>query len=100
MRDAKAMGYASSPSLFKCVLADERTTSLDAFALNLGDPTANFVPGALFILFDAAVKEGFKLFLSMDLYASGDVCSSHGDACNGVRILESTSALPYLMPGV
>jgi hypothetical protein len=56
----------------------------DAFALNIGDPYANFTTSALEYLFSAAEDNGFKLFLSMDLYAQGDTCYTSGIACKGV----------------
>jgi len=45
--------------------------SLDAFALNVADPSASYVAPALTSLFSHAKDRGFKLFLSMDLSAKG-----------------------------
>lgn len=44
---------------------------LDAFALNVGAPTADWAQDAIKQLFDAAGDEGFKLFFSFDLSAWG-----------------------------
>ncbi|KAI9823828.1 MAG: hypothetical protein M1819_001129 [Sarea resinae] len=44
---------------------------LDGFALNIGDPTQPFVQESLGIMFDYAASNGFKLFVSMDVWASG-----------------------------
>jgi len=63
---------------------DAIAMGLDAFALNIGDPTAQYVSDALGYLFGYSAYRGFKLFISMDLWASGDVCSKTGNACGGV----------------
>lgn len=44
---------------------------LDGFSLNVGDPTPAFVKTTLSYLFNYAATKGFKLFISMDLYAMG-----------------------------
>lgn len=59
--------------------------SFDGFALNVGDPTASFIDGSLSLLFDAAESVGgFGLYISMDVWASGDVCFHGRDCCDGV----------------
>jgi len=59
-------------------------TSIDGFALNVGDPTQSFVFSTLHNLFDAANQQGnFKLYISMDVYASGAACYSAKTSCNG-----------------
>jgi hypothetical protein len=51
---------------------------LDGFALNIGDATQPYVSEALSYLFSYAESVGFKMFVSMDLSASGAACSSSG----------------------
>ncbi|KAH9847549.1 glycoside hydrolase [Lenzites betulinus] len=41
--------------------------SLDAFALNVQDPTASWATNAIQLLFDAAAANDFKLFFSFDM---------------------------------
>ncbi|TVY25040.1 Mutanase [Lachnellula hyalina] len=50
---------------------DAIAMGLDAFALNVADPSASYVAPALTSLFSHAKDRGFKLFLSMDLSAKG-----------------------------
>lgn len=57
--------------------------SIDAFALNVGDATLSWVTTSLQNLFNAANANGFKLFISMDVYASGAACYASGTSCNG-----------------
>lgn len=57
---------------------------LDAFALNVGDATQQWVKDALEVLFDAAGQIGFKLFLSMDMEASNGACYATCSSCGGV----------------
>lgn len=47
----------------------------------------------------AANRGGFKLYISMDLYAYGDGCSKAGKTCNKVRcaIASNSSATPGLL---
>jgi len=56
--------------------------------LNVGDATQGFVENTLQALFTAAddlVASGvnFKLYISMDVYASGGSCFSIHTSCNG-----------------
>jgi hypothetical protein len=51
---------------------------IDAFALNIGDSTGSWVSTALGYLFPYAEQVGFKLFVSMDVAAAGNACSSDG----------------------
>lgn len=59
---------------------------LDGFALNIGDPTQSYVSDSLNDLFGyAAYVTGFKLFISMDLWASGAACyAGSSGACGNV----------------
>ncbi|KAI0470734.1 glycoside hydrolase [Xylariaceae sp. FL0804] len=45
---------------------------LSAFALNVGDPSADWAQDAISQLFDAAAGTGFKLFFSLDMAQEGD----------------------------
>jgi len=57
---------------------------LDGFALNIGDPSAHFLAVSLDNLFGYAEYRGFKLFISLDVYASGNSCfDGHAGACGG-----------------
>ncbi|EQB48340.1 hypothetical protein CGLO_12428 [Colletotrichum gloeosporioides Cg-14] len=61
-----------------------KATGFDGFALNIGDPTASFIDTSLGYLFDAADSiGGFGLYVSMDVWASGDACWHGRDSCNG-----------------
>lgn len=71
-------------STLQTLNAEPVSHSLDAFALNFGDPYADFVADSLSYLFAAAEANDFKLFISMDLYAQGDTCYKSNTACNGV----------------
>ncbi|MCJ1312879.1 hypothetical protein MMC25_006555 [Agyrium rufum] len=63
---------------------DAKAMSLDGFALNIGDATQAFVDDALHDLFGYAENVGgFKLFISMDVSASGASCNAGGKSCNG-----------------
>lgn len=62
---------------------DAMAMGLDGFAINVGDATKDFVPKTLGYLFSHAEAKGFKLYISMDVYASGDSCYNGGDSCNG-----------------
>ena len=57
--------------------------SIDAFAINIGDATLPWVVNSLHQLFDAANDNNFRLFISMDVYASGASCYAGGNSCNG-----------------
>ena len=57
--------------------------SIDAFALNVGDATLPWVTTSLQNLFNAANDHDFRLFISMDVYASGAACYASGTSCNG-----------------
>ncbi|KAF2801743.1 uncharacterized protein BDZ99DRAFT_528212 [Mytilinidion resinicola] len=63
-------------------IEDAKKMGLDAFALNIGYPQASFVYPALVSLFGYAEYVGFKLFISMDLWAAGDVKHSDGTNVN------------------
>jgi len=65
---------------------------LDGFALNVGDSTQDFVRPALGYLFGYAAYRGFKLYISMDLYAAGDACYQHKTSCKNVCQLNSILA--------
>ncbi|KAL2047720.1 hypothetical protein N7G274_000762 [Stereocaulon virgatum] len=56
---------------------------LDGFALNIGDATQSFVATTVEYLFGAAAGTNFKLFISMDLSASGAACAASSTSCNG-----------------
>ena len=57
---------------------------LDGFALNIGDPSADFLTLSLDNIFGYAEYRDFKLFISMDVYASGNACASgRSGACGG-----------------
>ncbi|KAF9877167.1 hypothetical protein CkaCkLH20_05433 [Colletotrichum karsti] len=61
-----------------------KAIGFDGFALNVGDPTASFVDKSLGMLFDAAdLVGGFGLYISMDVWASGDACWNGRDSCEG-----------------
>lgn len=53
---------------------DAQAIGIDGFALNIGDATRDYVSDALAYLFARAEAVGFKLYISMDVYASGDAC--------------------------
>ena len=58
---------------------------MDGFALNVADPNADFVADAMSSMFGyAAYVGGFKLYISMDLYAYGDGCFKAHRSCSGV----------------
>jgi hypothetical protein len=59
---------------------------LDGFALNIGDATQGFLVDALSYLFGHAATTSFKLYISMDVYASGDACYKGSTSCNGVSL--------------
>ncbi|KAI8298124.1 hypothetical protein K4K61_012023 [Colletotrichum sp. SAR11_59] len=66
-----------------------KATGFDGFALNIGDPTASFIDTSLGYLFDAADSiGGFGLYVSMDVWASGDACWHGRDSCNGGDLLD------------
>ncbi|CAD6580185.1 MAG: hypothetical protein ASARMPRED_009379 [Alectoria sarmentosa] len=65
---------------------DAIAIGLDGFALNIGDPTEPYVNTTLVSLFDYAWGKDFKLFVSMDLSASGAACTAGRSCCNGVSI--------------
>ncbi|KAI2620511.1 glycoside hydrolase family 71 protein [Hypoxylon sp. NC1633] len=46
---------------------------LDAFALNVGNPGADWAKSTVQQLFDYAATKPFKLFFSFDFYANGDI---------------------------
>lgn len=48
---------------------------IDAFALNVGQPTAAFTLDTVSQLFAAADGTGFKLFFSFDFYQTGDLAA-------------------------
>ena len=59
-------------------------SSFDGFALNIGDASQSFVSDTLSYMFSHAESVGFKLYVSMDVYASGDACYKGSKAsCNG-----------------
>lgn len=56
---------------------DAKAMGLDGFALNVGDPTPSWVQDTLHDLLGyAEYVGGFKLYISMDVYASGAACHS------------------------
>ena len=57
---------------------------LDGFALNIGDPTQDYVATTLSYLFGHAAGTNFKLFVSMDLAESAAACAAGSSCCNGV----------------
>ena len=59
---------------------------------NVGDSTQDFVRPALGYLFGYAAYRGFKLYISMDLYAAGDACYQHKTSCKNVCQLNSILA--------
>ncbi|TVY88433.1 Mutanase [Lachnellula willkommii] len=91
---------------------DAITMGLDAFALNVADPNASYVAPALSSLFSHAKDRGFKLFLSMDLYAKGGGALSDYDYIlndyatagawfagpNGKPMVSTFSAADYTAP--
>ncbi|KAL7946861.1 glycoside hydrolase [Trichoderma barbatum] len=62
---------------------DAIAMGLDGFALNVGDATQAWVGPSLNYLFGYAQYRGFKLYISMDVYAAGDSCFRGGHSCNG-----------------
>lgn len=52
--------------------------------MNIADPTQSFVDTTLGYLFDYAAGTNFKLFISMDVTASGIACAAGRPCCNGV----------------
>ncbi|KAJ0152877.1 Berberine bridge enzyme-like 21 [Fusarium oxysporum f. sp. albedinis] len=62
-----------------------KSMGLDGFALNIGDATRDYVSQALSYLFPYAESVGFKLYISMDVYASGDACyhGAKSSQCHG-----------------
>ncbi|WKT51246.1 hypothetical protein QSH57_016216 [Fusarium oxysporum f. sp. vasinfectum] len=60
-----------------------KSMGLDGFALNIGDATRDYVSQALNYLFPYAESVGFKLYISMDVYASGDACYHGAKSCHG-----------------
>ena len=60
--------------------------ALTAFALNIGDATQAFVGETLGYLFGYAAYRDFKLYVSMDVYASGAACYAGSTSCNGLRL--------------
>lgn len=59
------------------------TMGLDGFSINIGDPTPSWISSALDTLFGYAESRGFKLQISLDMYASGASCAAGGASCNG-----------------
>ena len=59
-------------------VTDAKLMGLDAFALNVQQPNAEWALNALRLLFDAANANGFKLFFSFDMTSLS--CSSTNDA--------------------
>ncbi|PYI22706.1 hypothetical protein BO99DRAFT_429649 [Aspergillus violaceofuscus CBS 115571] len=62
---------------------DAKALGFDGFALNIGDATQDFVSDTLSYMFPYAESVGFKLYVSMDVYASGDACYKRKTSCNG-----------------
>lgn len=58
--------------------------SFAGFALNVGDPTQPFVQTSLDYMFSYAQSVGFKLYISIDLYASGNACFQRNTQCTKV----------------
>lgn len=65
-------------------LADLWHFSFAGFALNVGDPTQPFVQTSLDYMFSYAQSIGFKLYISIDLYASGNACCQRSPQCTEV----------------
>lgn len=72
---------------------DAIAIGLDGFALNIGDPTEPYVATTLLELFDYAWGKDFKLFISMDLSASGAACLAGRSCCNGPADYDAILAL-------
>ncbi|KAI1105562.1 glycoside hydrolase family 71 protein [Jackrogersella minutella] len=49
------------------------SVGFDAFALNVGDPSADWALSTVQQLFDYADSKSFKLFFSFDFYGNGDI---------------------------
>lgn len=64
-------------------VTEAKAMGIDGFALNVGDPTQAFVKDTLASLFSAADNAGFKLYISVDVYASGDACYKIKTSCKG-----------------
>ncbi|PYI11000.1 hypothetical protein BO78DRAFT_304565 [Aspergillus sclerotiicarbonarius CBS 121057] len=62
---------------------DAKALGFDGFALNIGDATQSFVSDTLSYMFPYAESVGFKLYVSMDVYASGDACYKKKTSCKG-----------------
>ncbi len=61
------VGGMSGPDEAVKDVADAKALGLDAFALNVQQPSAPFTNASLGFLFDAANQNGFKLFFSFDM---------------------------------
>ncbi|KAE9373753.1 glycoside hydrolase family 71 protein [Stipitochalara longipes BDJ] len=61
---------------------DAKALGFSGFALNVGDPTQTFVQTTLDYMFEHAKAVGFKLYISIDLYASGNASYSSGGYTN------------------
>lgn len=64
--------------------------SFTAFALDVGDTTQEYVDQSLSSLFDAAESAGFGLYVTMDMYATGNGCYSRNASCDSVRLYSIT----------
>ncbi|KAF2137040.1 glycoside hydrolase family 71 protein [Aplosporella prunicola CBS 121167] len=64
-------------------LKDAKAVGFDAFALNTGCVSETWVDKSLGFMFNNAAANGMKVYLNMDLYASGDACYN-GATCCGV----------------
>ncbi|KAF4500771.1 Glucan endo-1,3-alpha-glucosidase agn1 [Fusarium agapanthi] len=78
----KAVGTVTQEHAHKDI-DNAKSMVLDGFALNIGDATRDYVSQALSYLFPYAESVGFKLYISMDVYASGDACYHGGKSCHG-----------------
>lgn len=72
---------------------------LDGFALNIGDPFAEFLAVSLDNIFGYAEYRGFKLFFSLDTYAAGNSCySGRSGACRGPLAYEALMKYRLVSP--
>ncbi|KAK9369874.1 hypothetical protein V1509DRAFT_638557 [Lipomyces kononenkoae] len=61
----------------------DNAQAMEGFALNIGDPSQDFVKTTLEYMFSYAAPVGFKLYVSMDVYAYGNSCYQEKKSCNG-----------------
>lgn len=83
------------------VLADvsqAQSIGLDAFALNVQQPSAWWTHATLSLLFDAASQAGFKLFFSMDMSVTPSPLDCLSPSTQGIHLAPGLRPLPKTGP--